>query len=269
MALMQILNEVKDIRKNGEDCDFNGYLEDYLETIEEDTPMKAVLSAIYENNADMKICVNYRFGINREVISNQIIRYKDAFKLQGKPIVCPYILYGCEENQERGLILVDNAPEAYLFAKGIYYCLTEPMSPFVNAKNEIVAMVAESPEKVLKVFQRLFAYKAGALQREQDRKNYATYDLLKEDALKKAEELKENAPQAVKEAENPEACIRNLVISWFLLKKVVYVQYMVNKEILEKNHQGNIKKQRNQAKNNADEIPFLSYSDCWHALNKK
>ncbi len=269
MALMQILEEVKDIRKEGTDCDFNGYLEDYIETLEEDTVMKACFRAILEKNADMKICVNYRFGINKEVISNQIIRYKDSFKLQGNPVVCPYILYGNDRGNDRGLILLEEAPEAYLFAKGIYYCLTEPMSPFVDAKNEIVAMVAVDPESVMKIFDRLFTYKAGALQRELDRKAYPGYEELKMDAINTAIALKETAAEKIQNAEDAESCIRNLVVSWFLLKKVVYVQYMVNKDILEKLHEGNIKKQRNQAKINADEIPFVSYSDCWRSLQNR
>ena len=53
------------------------------------------------------------------------------------------------------------------------------------------------------------------------------------------------------------------MIHWFLLKKVLYVQYMVNKSILNTVHEGNVKKQRNQAKLNADEISFLSYSEMW------
>lgn len=269
MALMQILEAVKDIRKEGTDCDFNGYLEDYIETLEETTVLKECLQAILEKNADMKVCVNYRFAINKEVISNQIIRYKDSFKLQGKPVVCPLILYGNDKDNDRGLILMENASEAYLFAKGIYYCLTEPMSPFVDAKNEIVAMVATDAESVVKIFDRLFSYKAGALQRELDRKAYPDYEQLKMDAITVANELKETAAEKIQQASDAEGCIRELVVSWFLLKKVVYVQYMVSKDLLERVHEGNIKKQRNQAKTNADEVPFISYSDCWRSLQSK
>ena len=38
---------------------------------------------------------------------------------------------------------------------------------------------------------------------------------------------------------------------------------MVNKNILNTVHEGNVKKQRNQAKVNADEVTFLSYSEMW------
>ena len=266
MALMTILEQVKDKRRECNDCDFNGYLEDYIETIEEESTIKSCFHSILEKNADMKICVNFRFSINKEVISNQIIRYKDSFKLQGNPIVCPYILYGNENDNDRGLILVDNREEAYLYAKGVYYCLTEPMSAFVDAKNEIIAMAATDEASVMKIFDRLFTYKAGALQRELDRKAYDNYDDLKTDAMNAAQKMKDEAAERIRSAENPEDEIRNLVVSWFLLKKVVYVQYMVSKDILERVHEGNIKKQRNQAKMNSDEIPFLSYSDCWRSL---
>ena len=40
-------------------------------------------------------------------------------------------------------------------------------------------------------------------------------------------------------------------------------QYMVNKDILNNVHEGNVKKQRNQAKLNADQVLFLSYSDMY------
>ena len=38
---------------------------------------------------------------------------------------------------------------------------------------------------------------------------------------------------------------------------------MVNKNILNSVHEGNVKKQRNQAKLNADDILFMSYSEMW------
>ena len=235
MAIYQILEEIKDVRKEGELCDFNGYLEDYLEVIDssEDQPMKDILHALFEENHDLKICVNLRADINRQVISNQIIRYKDAFKLQGHPVICPVIIYGKQDDAERALILVQHSDRSYLYAKGLYYTLTEPYSFLADCKNELVAVTAESVDGVLATFRKLFSVKAGALQRE---------------------------------AEDKEAMIYSLVVRWFLLKKVVYVQYMVNKDMLQNVHEGNIKKQRNQAKINADEIPFISYSELWRSI---
>lgn len=163
MAIYQILEEIKDVRKEGELCDFNGYLEDYLEVIDssEDQPMKDILHALFEENHDLKICVNLRADINRQVISNQIIRYKDAFKLQGHPVICPVIIYGKQDDAERALILVQHSDRSYLYAKGLYYTLTEPYSFLADCKNELVAVTAESVDGVLATFRKLFSVKAG------------------------------------------------------------------------------------------------------------
>lgn len=104
------------------------------------------------------------------------------------------------------------------------------------------------------------------MQREADRNRFSNYEQLKKDALDEAEAVKENAETELREAEDKEAMIYSLVVRWFLLKKVVYVQYMVNKDMLQNVHEGNIKKQRNQAKINADEIPFISYSELWRSI---
>ena len=104
------------------------------------------------------------------------------------------------------------------------------------------------------------------MQREADRNRFSNYEQLKKDALDEAEAVKENAETELRDAEDKEAMIYSLVVRWFLLKKVVYVQYMVNKDMLQNVHEGNIKKQRNQAKINADEIPFISYSELWRSI---
>ena len=196
MAIYQILEEIKDVRKEGELCDFNGYLEDYLEMIDssEDQPMKEILHALFEEDHDLKICVNLRADINRQVISNQIIRYKDAFKLQGHPVICPVIVYGKQEDAERALILVKHSDRSYLYAKGLYYTLTEPYSFLADCKNELVAVTAESVDGVLATFRKLFSVKAGALQREADRNRFSNYEQLKKDALDEAEAVKEILP---------------------------------------------------------------------------
>ena len=43
---------------------------------------------------DLRIVCNLRLNINKDAIANQIIRYKDAFKLPKETICCPYIVYG-------------------------------------------------------------------------------------------------------------------------------------------------------------------------------
>lgn len=269
MGVYQILKDVQDIRKEEGKCTFNGYLEDYLSSIEEvECQAKNVLTKMFESDSDLKICVDLHIGINQSVVSNQIIRYKDAFKLKGEPLCIPYIIYGEKQGSERALMLMNGEDDDYLLAKGMYYCMTEPFSLFAECKNDIVAMLFEDEEEVLSVFSRLFTLKAGALQREIDRVHFANYEQLKQLALDKASALKESIIPALQAAEEKEDLIVNAVIQWFLLKKVVYVYYMVNKDILTRVHENNIKKQRNQAKVNADEVPFTSYSEMWRNSSK-
>ena len=262
MAIYSILETIEDVRKGSDACDFNGYLEDYLETVEKEGAMYNVLKDLFEINNDLKIIVNLKMAISKESISNQIIRYKDVFKLKGEPVKCGCIVYARDEDKERALLLTE---DDYIIAKGIYYSMTEPYNRFQEAKNDFVAMSIKDPEHVKSVFNRLFTYRAGALQREIDRKNYPVYEDSKTKALEIAEELKSTVVEklrAVEESEQ-EDIIYDSIVKWFLLKKYLYVQYMVNKDILKNEHEGNVKKQRNQAKKNADEVAFMSFSEMW------
>lgn len=269
MGVYQILKDVQDIRKEEGKCAFNGFLEDYLSSIEEEEcEVKDILTKMFELDSDLRICVDLHVGINQSVVSNQIIRYKDAFKLKGDPLCIPYIVYGEKQGNERALMLVNGKDDDYLLVKGLYYCMTEPFSMFAECKNDMVAMLFEEEEEVLSVFSRLFKVKAGALQREIDRNHFANYEQLKQLALNKAAALKETIIPALQEADEKEPLIVDAVIQWFLLKKIVYVYYMVNKDILARVHENNIKKQRNQAKINADEVPFTSYSEMWRNSSK-
>ena len=152
---------------------------------------------------------------------------------------------------------------SFIYAKGYYYCMTEPGSPFIDCKNEIVAVTSDKASRITDAYSKLFTMKAGALQRSIDRDYFKNYDELKALAVEAANKQKEEAPAVLTALEDRTAQIYRYVINWFLLKKVLYVQYMVNKNILNTVHEGNIKKQRNQAKTNADEIGFLSFSEMW------
>ncbi len=272
MAICTILDEKVDSRKNGTDCEFNGYLEDYLNLGTELEPvLNDALTKILAIEPDAKICVNLKSEISQNAISNQIIRYKDIFKLSGKAMDYPYLVYADHEGEQRALLLFPNAPYSFIYAKGCYYCMTEPGSPFIDCKNEIVAVSSDKADVIVDTWEKMFKMKAGALQRSIDRRFFATYDDLKADAVKAAAELKEEAPEklAAISGEERQAEIYQYVIKWFLLKKVLYVQYMVNKNILNSVHEGNVKKQRNQAKLNADEISFLSFSEMWRMTREQ
>lgn len=264
MAIISILDKQLDSRKNGDDCAFNGYLEDYLNLGDEiGSPLKEAFEQILEKDPEVKICVGLKSEINRDAISNQIIRYKDVFKLMGKAMVYPYILYASKEGNDRALLVVPFSKYSFIYAKGYYYCMTEPGSQFIDCKNEIVAISSDKAEKITGAYAKLFEMKAGALQRSIDRESFHSYDELKADAIAAADQLKADAPAELEKLEDRTKEIYQLVIDWFLLKKVLYVQYMVNKDMLNTVHEGNVKKQRNQAKINADEINFMSFSELW------
>lgn len=264
MAITAILTEQLDNRREGDDCSFNGFLEDYLGVSQNlDPVILEAFRAILEEDPDVRICAGLRSEISRDAISNQIIRYKDVFKLSGKAMVYPYILYETKEGQDRALLVVPYSTYSFIYAKGYYYCMTEPGSRFIDCKNEIVAISSDKPQEIQSAWNRIFRMKAGALQRSIDHEHFHDYEELRKDALEASAKQKEEAAQVLPTLEDRTETIRQYVIHWFLLKKVLYVQYMVNKSILNTVHEGNVKKQRNQAKLNADEISFLSYSEMW------
>ncbi len=271
MAIYTCLSGVEIKSRSAEQgiCDFNGYVEDYLLVLEEqegNEEFKEFLNDLVEKEPSIKICVNLGLDINPKVVTNRIIRYKDAFKLPKGKLVFPYLIYGQNTTgEERAMILVEGGKDAYLKAKGLYYCLTEPMGMVENARNEIIAFAAENYDQASEVFQELFLrnVKTGIIQRKLDRDYFKNYDELKEYCLSYANELKDQVREAVAASENKDAQIYEHIIRWFLIKKVLYVQYMMNKQILAERHNGDIKEQRGMAKKNADEIPFVSFSEMW------
>ena len=46
MGVYELLNEAVDSRKGGNDCDFNGYLEDYLGTISSEDEVYPLFAAL-------------------------------------------------------------------------------------------------------------------------------------------------------------------------------------------------------------------------------
>jgi hypothetical protein len=266
MSICEILSAKVDERKQGSDCTFNGYLEDFLGMNDNglDENLQKAFEQIFDNEPDTKIITNLKHEISKDAVSNQIIRYKDVFKLNTRPLITPYILYAeHEDGEQRALLVLPYSKANYLYGKGMYYCLTEPGSEFAETKNELVSTVSENPEEIAKAFSMMFVEKAGALQRNLDKKFFTNYEELKKIALAAAEEEKKSAAETLPKLEDRTHAIYQYVVHWFLLKKVLYVQYMVNKMLLKTEHDGNIKAQRNQAKINADSVAFLSYSEMW------
>ena len=264
MSISNLLNQKLDQRKKGNDCTFNGYLEDYLNLADDlDPVLRKAFEGIFEKQADIKICVNLKGAISAQAISNQIIHYKDINKLSGKPIIYPYILYLTIGDEDKAMLVVPYSAYSQIIAKGLYFCMSEPGAEFIECKNEIVAVTADSAEAIVKAFEDFLTMKAGFLQRRLDGKLFKNYDLLKETCVRASQEMAEEAQRELPAMKDREARIASYVTGWFLLKKVLYVQYMMNKQVLKDVHEGIVKKQRNQAKLNADAIQFISYSELW------
>lgn len=105
MGIYDLLNEAIDVRKGGNDCDFNGYLEDYLTILDKDEEVYQLFETLLETDSDIKVCVNYHIALSSNSISNLIIRYKDINKLDAKAIACPYILYFKKNDVQKAILL--------------------------------------------------------------------------------------------------------------------------------------------------------------------
>ena len=254
MGVYEILTNAVDLRKGGNDCSFNGFLEDYLTVIAESDSNYGLFSDLLEIDSDAKICVDYAANISNTSVSNTIIRYKDINNLEGKPLHVPFIIYSNKNNRERALLLADE----YVVSKGYYYSVTESGAEFEDCKNDILAIGLNDRELAKNAFSKIFDTKVGYLQRDIDRDIFENYDQMYEQAKKLSDANSADIFERLNAAEDKEALIRKTVCTWFVLKKYVYVQYMVDKRILNDIHEGNPKAQRNQAKINADSIRYIS-----------
>ena len=271
MAIYDILTTHKDQRDGGDICSFNGYLEDYLGMIEEDETKTREAEAfrfLHGLDENLRICTDLHLNINRDAIANQIIRYKDAFKMPDGEICVPYIVYGKDDGGQRASIILFGGREDYVFAKAYYYVISEPDNMYEGTRNEIVSMVCgEDVDDVFRdAMERYFGRKekAGIVQRFADRRLFKNYDEMIELAKERGERLQEEAREELpKLQEDAQPAIYSYIMRWFLLKKFCYVQFMMDKRKLQEVFEGNVKKQRHGAKDHSDAIAFISYREMW------
>lgn len=275
MAIYDILNEVKDQRDSKGICSFNGYLEDYLAIIEEEDDCRiltSLLQPLFEKDENLKIAVDLQLNINKDAIANQIIRYKDSFKLPHGTIRCPYVVYGKNDVSQKAIILSLGDKEEYVLAKALYYVMSEPENEYEGTRNEIIAssIDEEHVPLVLESIERFFFRneKAGIVQRHLDSKLFLNYDEMYDIAQKMASYQLVNLKDILTNSEDKEASINTIIATWFLLKKFSYVQYMMDKNNLNQVHEGNVKKQRQVAKEKCDAIGFVSYSELWKLVKE-
>ena len=260
MAVFEILKQ-KDEQSG---CSYNGLLSSFLEQNElPDETLRKAFAEIAESEPETQIICDLADSVKLDAISNRIIHYRDISKLTGNPIVYPYILYATDGNVDRAMLVLPYEENGYLYARGYYYCMSEAGGEFYDARNEILEICTDSSEEIVSSWNRLKDGKAGMVQRQLDRNHYKDFEELKAQAYKASELLKEEASATLKDLTDRRDLIRRYVVRWFLLKKLLYVQYMVNKSIRAEVHEGDIHKQRNQARLNADEVPILSYRQMW------
>ena len=271
MAIYDILSSQKDQRDGGSACTFNGYLEDYLGMIEEDETKEKeteVFRYLHSLDENLHICTDLHLDINRNAIANQIIRYKDAFKMPEGQICIPYIIYGKDEGSQRASIVLFGEKEDYIFAKAYYYVISEPDNMYEGTRNEIISMVVcdETKDVFNEAMERYFVKKekAGLIQRFADRHLFKDYDEMIELARVRGEKLQEEAKEELpKLRDDAQPAIYSYIMQWFLLKKFCYVQFMMDKRKLQEVFEGNVKKQRHGAKDHSDAIAFISYREMW------
>lgn len=270
--MFDILSQMeKPICSNSHSHYFNGYLRDYLESYEfKAEEFRPFFEEVLKKDEEVRICADLPLEINSTVIANQIIRYKDAFKIPARYTLIPYVLYWKKEETQRALLL---ATTSYIEAKGMYYLLTEPVNEpkniFDGCRNEIVAgcLTNENAEDILKVFEQMQdgSMTVGKIQRACDRKNITDVDEMKEKCIALTKKIFEEALNVLPDLEDKGDVIYTTVSRVFLIKKALYVQYMMAKDILSTRHEGDVKKQRQFAKAYVDEVPIVSYSELWRA----
>ncbi len=265
MSIEAILNEILDERKGSNECDFNGYLEDHVSDMSDEDPLKALFAGLVESDPHLRIMVNYRFKINKDVIANQIIRYKDAFKVPKRALLCPYVLYGKTINdRDVVLIIYGEQKEDYLYAKGVYYSLTEQGSIFADHRNDVLTVCGSPDFLTIELVTTMLSEEKslGALQRDLDAKVFNDNDELVAIAQDMSNVLRENALGQLPVTSNKQELIYQTIVKWYLLKKMLYVQTMVDKNLLRDLDQ-DIKKVRQRAKENADSLIFIPLSEMW------
>lgn len=249
---------IQDIIEGAETCEYKGHLKDYsgAPEAEIDSAFQQILAA----SPDVYLIAGKGTDVQKGAISNRIIHYKDIFKLEGRPIRVPYLLF----EDDRALILIPANDYSYITARGLYYCLTEQGALLYPYRNQIVVMEAKDTDQIVSVWQQFTTEKAGRLQRQVDGQRYSNYDRLLEEMIASSKQLKETAAASLAVTDDREPLIREYIVLWFYMKKLAYVLYMMNRDIRRERFGGNLHEQRRQAKANADRIEFLSLSEMWH-----
>ena len=265
MSVTEILLQIPDVRKENGRCTFNGYLEDYLTMIEDNHTLYPIFQELFEINPNFRIMVDYSFGVNPNLVTNQIIRYKDILKLPERPIVVPYIVYGDTPKKVGvGFIFGGDKKEDYLISKGFYFALTEPEAIFQDHRNFVMSLVTDKSMYDVTLIQKIMQDQMtiGNAQRVLDNHVFKKLEEAVSACHALSQTIKERVITTIPTLEDRSPVISKAIVSWYLLKKTVYVMTMTNKPLLAQ-LENNVKAQRHQAKVNADSLIFMPLSEMW------
>ena len=268
MSTVQILSDVLDSRKGGKTAKFNGYLEDYLNSdgpIKEE--VKEALTKVFEAYPDFRILTDFRFNVNKDAISNQIIRYKDVAKLPINYYDLAFILYGAISGRELAILVADGTRNVdYYLAKGMYYTLTEQHGLLEDSRQEVIVLTMAHLDKLREVInefnndQRL---RVAPFQRRIDKEYFSNFNDLQTQVFEFSNHLKDNVRDDMAMVKDRSVVIFRNIATWFLFKKILYVSYMSNKDFLNTKAEGNMRTHRNNAKQIVDQVPFVAFSEMW------
>lgn len=220
-----------------------------------------VICALKEKGATVEF--DQALVIHHDLISNQIIRYKDIQKIAASDCVVPILVKATNLKGEAIAMVLTPTESDSLFAKGLYLVLTEPKGVLEALKNHTIATSIDHPD-LLKAFEDLQNgdHSAGAIQRRLDQSSFKSYEELIELAQTRALGLKAWVEERLKSEEKAKA-ISQVILEWFLLKKLVYVHTMMNRTLLSTVCQNDQHLQRHHAKKQADAIQFVMFSQLW------
>lgn len=274
MSSVAVLSEVLDSRKGGKNAKFNGFLEDYLNS---DAPIKdevrESLQKVLEAYPDFRILTDFRFNVNKEAISNQIIRYKDVTKLPANYYDLAFILYGAINNKELCILVADGTRNVdYFLAKGMYYTLTEQYGILEDSRQEVIVLTMAHLEEladVINQFNNDPRLRVAPFQRSIDKKYFSDFEDLHNQVTEIATNIKDNVREDLGIVKDRSVIIFRNIASWFLFKKLLYVSYMSNKDYLNNKAEGNMRQHRNNAKQIVDGVPFVAFSEMWRMKHVK
>lgn len=264
MSIYKELYEIEDSRVGGTLCSLNCYLEDYISNQADPEDHKTlILKALFETDKDLRLITDLKAKIDKNQISNIIIRYKDVYKLKNKAITVPFIVYS-----KTGKVIVIH--DDYVTAKALYFLLSdEPNCLVNNRKDSIVIGGNLDPKETVRFFNELNG-NANKLQKEIDSLYFKNIDEAISEVTIRTEK---NNDSIIKYKHSKDetrlSFIDSKIEEIYLLKKFIYIQYMLDKDTLNNKHGGDIKKHRLDAKLQADSIKFIPYHKMWEYTEKK